>query len=306
MNALDPSHVYKLVIVGAGLSALSALQAGLDAEDTLLLDYQDGPGGFLRHALAMPDLEDLAAFVRAAALPKRSTGCFNSTAVGLLPAFTEGGPHMLVVRQRGGTVEARAERVLLACGGLELTRESAQIPGPRPAGVLTPIFAHQLLNRGYAPGRHIVVYGSSRYTQATANRLAGAGLSVTLVSPPGERELSLPGALASSLTLLPPARLVALSGFPRLEEVAFERAGETFTLAADALVYATGLRANTHWLKGSGLSLTAQGAIEIDERYQTSVHGIYAIGTAVSPSLDHEASLAMGKEVALLLSGGSL
>ncbi len=306
MSTIDSSHVYKLAIVGAGLSALSALQAGLDDEDTLVLDYQDGPGGFLRHALATPGLEDLAGFARTTTLPGRSIVCFNSTAVGLLPAFAEGEPHMLVVRQRGGTVEARAERVLLACGGLEITRESAQIPGPRPAGVITPIFAHQLLNRGYAPGRQIVVYGNSRYTQATAQRLAEAGLSVTLISPPGESAPSLPAALPSALTLLPPARLVSLAGFPRLEEVSFERAGEIFTLTADTLVYATGLRANTHWLKGSGLVLTAQGAVEIDQRYQTSVPGIYAIGTAVSPSLDHEKSLAMGKEVALLLSGGAL
>jgi len=306
VSTIDFSHVYRLAIVGAGLSALSALQAGLAGEDTLLLDYQDGPGGFLRHALTAPGLEDLAAFVRAAALPDRLTTCFRSTAVGLLPAFVEGEPHTLMVRQSSGTVEVRATQVLLACGGLELTRESAQIPGPRPAGVITPVFAHQLLNRGYAPGRRIVVYGQARYVQATAYRLAQAGLSVTLVSPPGEPVLALPAALSSALTILPPARLVALAGFPRLEEVSFERAGERVTLAADTLVYAAGLRANTHWLKGSGLALSAQGALEVNARYQTSVHGIYAIGTAVAPSLDHEQSLTMGKEVALLLSGGAL
>jgi thioredoxin reductase len=306
VNTIDPSHVYRLAIVGAGQSALSALQAGLDGKDALLLDYQDGPGGFLRHALTAPGLEDLAAFVQATVLPDRLTTCFNSTAVGLLPAFVEGEPHTLMVRRSSGTIEVRAAQVLLACGGLELTRESAQIPGPRPAGVMTPVFAHQLLNRGYAPGRRIVVYGNSRYTQATAHRLALAGLSVTLVSPLDEPDPPQPVALSSALTFLPPARLVALAGFPRLEEVTFERAGVAFTLPADTLVYATGMRANSHWLKGSGLNLTAQGAVEVDARYQTSIHGIYAIGTAVSPSLDHEKSRAMGKEVALLLSGGAL
>lgn len=301
MDTLDPSHVYKLAIVGAGLSSLSALQSGLDCEDALLLDYQEHPGGFLRHALATPELADLVSFAHTAVLPDRLVVCFNSTAVGLRPAVAEGKPHLLVVRRRGGTVEVRTERVLLACGGLELTRESAQIPGPRPSGVITPIFAQQLLNRGYAPGQRIVVYGSSRYTQATAHRLARAGLSVTLVLLPDEPGVLLPGIPSSSLTLLPPARLVALAGFPRLEEVIFERAGETFTLAADALVYAAGLRANTRWLMGSGLALSARGAIEVDEHYQTSAPGIYAIGTAVFPSLDHEKSLAMGKKVVSLL-----
>lgn len=295
---------YSLAIVGAGISALSALQAGLSGERILLLDYQDQPGGFLQHALPAPGFEEITELFRASTLPEQVTACFNSTAVGLLPAFGVGEPHTLLVRQRSGTREIRAERVLLACGGLELTREHAQIPGPRPAGVMTPVFAHQLLKRGYAPGKEIVVYGSSRYALATAQRLAGYGLSVTLVNAPGAG-VDLPKAAVPDLTILPPAQLVALAGFPRLEQLIFERPGVQFSLEADTLIYSPGLQANTHWLKGSGLALTAQGEIAVDQQYMTSVPGIYAIGTAIAPSLDHERSIAMGKKVAALLSGGS-
>lgn len=298
------NELYSLAIVGAGLSTLSALRAGLSSERTIVFDYQDQPGGFLRPARSAPGFEDMVELLKTSALSESLTACFNATVVGLLPAFAEGEPHTLLVRQRSGTLEVRAGRVLLACGGLELTREHAQIPGPRPAGVMTPIFAHQLLNRGYIPGRQIVVYGGSRYALATARRLAGAGLSVTLIALPGEAGAAFPDAAAPSLTILPPARLVALSGFPRLEQLTFERADAQFTLLADTLVYSAGMQANTHWLKGSGLALTAQGAVEVDQHYSTSVPGIYAMGTVVSPSLDHEASLAMGKEVAALLSGG--
>jgi thioredoxin reductase len=51
------NDLYDLAIVGAGLSALSALRAGVAHERTVLLDYQDVPGGFLRCpqlALRMP------------------------------------------------------------------------------------------------------------------------------------------------------------------------------------------------------------------------------------------------------------
>lgn len=297
---------YSLAIVGAGISALSALQAGLSSERTLLLDYQDRPGGFLGPALPAHGFEDMSELVSASTLPEHVTACFQATVVGLLPAFTEGAPHTLLVRQRSGTLEVQAERVLLACGGLELTREHAQIPGPRPAGVMTPVLAHQLLNRGYTPGKEIVVYGSSRYALATALRLAGAGLSVTLVNGADEADAALPASAVPALTILPPARLVGLAGFPRLEQLLFERADTQLTLLADTLIYSAGMRANTHWLKGSGLALTARGTIEVDQHYSTSVPGIYAMGTVVSPSLDHEGSLAMGKEVAALLSGGSL
>jgi thioredoxin reductase len=300
-------ELYKLAIVGAGLCTLSALQAGLGRERTLLLDYQDRAGGFLRPALPSSTFADQTQLVQRDTLPAHVTAWFNSTAVGLLPAYEEGEPHTLLVRRRSGTTEVRAEQVLLACGGLELTREHAQIPGPRPAGVVTPIFVHQLLNRGYAPGRQIVVYGDSRYTLATAQRLAEVGLAVTLIGVPGasEPELASASVFSSSLTILPPAQLVSLSGFPRLAQLTFERAGEQFTLSADTLVYGAGMQANTHWLKGSGLALTEQGAISVDARYATSAPGIYAMGTVVFPSLDHVHSIDMGKEVASLLSGGS-
>lgn len=298
-------ELYALAIVGVGLSTLSALQAGLSGEHTIIIDYQERPGGFLRPALPASGLADYADDIeRADALLARTTLCLRATAVGLLPAFEAGEPHTLIVRQSSGTREIRATRVLLACGGLEETREHAQIPGSRPAGVMTPIFAHQLLNRGYLPGQHIVVYGDSRYTLATAQRLADVGVTVTLVS--ANESIASTKDASSPLTLLPPARLVALAGFPRLEQLTFERAGEFFSLSADTLIYGAGMRANTHWLKGSGLNLNAQGALEVDQHYQTSAPGIYAMGTVVAPSLDHTSSLTMGKEVAALLSGGSL
>ncbi len=49
---------YDLAIVGAGLSALSAIAAGLGRERTIVLDYQDEPGGFLKHALPAPGFEE--------------------------------------------------------------------------------------------------------------------------------------------------------------------------------------------------------------------------------------------------------
>lgn len=166
---------YNLAIVGAGLSALSALRAGVANERTVVLDYQDAPGGFLRSALPAPGFEDAWELISSFRLPQKVTAYFEATAVGLLPAFDAGEPHILLVRLRQGTIEIRAQRVLIACGGLETTREQAQIPGTRPAGVITPVLVHQLLARGYLPGRQAVVYGDARYVQATAQRLTLQG-----------------------------------------------------------------------------------------------------------------------------------
>jgi len=279
------NKLYNLAIVGAGLSALSALRAGLASERIVVLDYQDTPGGFLKAALPAHGFEEAWELIQSFSIPGGITTLFGTTAVGLLSALEPGEPHVLVVRQRQGTVEIRARRILIACGGLELTREQAQIPGTRPAGVMTPVLAHQLLSRGYLPGKRAVVYGDSRYTQATAQRLAVAGIEVTLISPPT-------------------VALESIQGFPRLEKVAFRRDGQLLDLPADTLVYGKGMMANTHWLKGSEIMTGAYGTIQVDRRYQTNVQGIYAVGTAIAPSLDHVDSIAMGKEVASLLAGG--
>lgn len=280
------SGIYDLAIVGAGLSALSAIAAGLGRERTILLDYQDEPGGFLKHALPAPGFEAAWELIRATRILQSVTACFSATVVGLLPAFEIGEPHTLVVRQKQGTSQVQAKRVLIASGGLETPREHAQIPGSRPAGVMTPIMAHQLLAQGYLPGKQAIVYGDARYTSITAQRLADAGVAVSLISPAQ-------------------VQLVAIEGSPRLQRVTLRRAGELYSVEADLLVYGAGMMANTHWLKGSGISTAEDGTVQVDAGYETNVPAIYAVGTVIAPSLDHVDSLAMGKEVASLLLGGT-
>ncbi len=294
------NELYDLAIVGAGLSALSALRAGIASEKTIILDHQDAAGGFLKTALPAPGFEEAWEMIRTFSIPQEVTTLVETTAVGLLPALEPAGPHVLIVRQRQGTAQIHARRVLIACGGLEITREHAQIPGTRPAGVITPILAHQLLSRGYLPGKRAVVYGDSLYTRATAQRLAQAGIAVTLVSPPVETPL--PG-IPSTLFALTGAELISIEGFPRVEKVTFRHDGQLFALPADTLVYGTGMMANTHWLKGSGIITGAYGTIQVDTCYQANVPGIFAVGTVITPSLDHASSIAMGKEVATLLTG---
>ena len=277
---------YDLAIVGGGLSALSAIKAGLPGERVIILDYQEAPGGFLRHALPSPGFERPWELIRSAQFPPNVTVCFGTTAVGLLPAFEENEAHTLVARAREGTRQLSAWRILIACGGLEVTREYAQIPGSRPTGVMTPIQVHQLLARGYLPGRRALVYGDSRYTIATAQRLRRLDVEV-IMAIPGESEL------------------LGVHGFPRLDQVTLRQHGEARQVTVDLLVYSAGMMANTHWLKGSGVQLASNGAIAVDANYRTNVPGIYAIGTVLVPSLDHADSLHMGKEVASLLTGGS-
>ena len=279
--------IYDLAIVGAGLSALGAIAAGLGDQRVIVFDYQNAPGGFLRPALPAPEFEQAWELIRSVEFSSSITASLGATVVGLLAALDAGEPHSLLVRRRVGTDEIQARRVLVACGGLEVTREHAQIPGPRPVGIMTPILAHQLLARGYLPGTHAIVYGDALYTRATARRMGAAGMEVQAITPARDT-------------------LVSVEGFPRLERVTFSRDGQMYQVAADTLVYGVGIMPNTHWLTGSGIELSPDGAVAVDEHYQTNIPGIYAVGTVVAPTLDHVSSIAMGKEVASLLQGGRI
>lgn len=288
------SESYDVAIVGAGLSALSALREGTLGERTLVLEHHGVPGGALLPILPEPEFETAWKFVQQFRQPADVTFRFNATAVGLLPAFMDGQPHTLLVRQQQGTIQVDARKILIATGGLEKTREHERIPGTRPVGVITPALALQFLERGYLPGKQAIIYGNSCYTLVTARRLRAAGVEIlSFVPPPSDK------AAAEEA-----AELLEIRGFPRLTGVLLRTHGREFEQPADSLIYAAGMQANSHWLKGSGIETGPDGAVLVDHQHRTNIPGIYAIGTVVAPSLDHACSLAMGKEVALTIFGG--
>lgn len=303
VNSNDPTHSdngstmndrYDLAIVGAGMSTLSALRQGALSSRTIVLEHQQTHGGFLLPALPADEFQESWKLIQSFRLPEATTVRVGATVVGLLPATSTDDLHTLIVRQRHGTQQIQARKVLIATGGLERTREHARIPGTRPTGVVSALLVHQFLDRGYLPGRQAVVYGDSRYAAATARRLVRAGLEVTCLVPPAEH-----GDHEG-------AEILEIKGFPRLECITVRQNRQTFDLPTDLLVYTTTMMANTHWLKGSGLSTSRDGTLAIDSSYRTTIAGIFAVGTVTAPSLDHAESITTGKEVGLLLAGGHL
>jgi thioredoxin reductase len=293
---------YDVAVVGAGLSALSLLRelAAIGVEGPILIvDYQEAPGGFLRCALPAAEFAAASDLVRTVALPRHAELRCATTAIGLVPSLGEDAPHLLLLRDALGTHQVRARRVVIACGGLETPRERADLPGTRPAGVMTPVFVYETLASGFLPGRRAVVYGASRAAFLVASRLAAVGVETTLVPPADANPL----AGDPAVRVVPPAELVSVYGNARLEGVTLCRNGETTDLAADTLVYAVGSAPSTRWLKGSGVVVDDHEAVVIDERFQTNVPGIHAIGTVVSPSLDHSSSIEMGVRAARIHCG---
>jgi pyruvate/2-oxoglutarate dehydrogenase complex dihydrolipoamide dehydrogenase (E3) component len=292
---------YDLVVVGAGLSALAFLKQqevpGGDGR-TLVVDYRPTTGGFLGAALPAEEFPEesaiLGAFQPSASVEIR----LSTTAVGLAPG-APGTPHTVLLRGTAGASQEATRRVMIATGSLEMPREHDAIPGMRPAGVVTPVFIHQILAQGYLPGRRAIVYGEGQAATLIARRLAAAGADVTLVPPSG----AITPAADTGIRTLPPASITAVAGQARLERVTLRRGERTEEIAADTLVYATGALPNTLWLKGSGIELNRDGTIRTDECFRTSIPEVFAIGTVIRPSLDHDRSVAMGREAARALGG---
>src|SRR6185369_16616958 len=75
-------------------------------------------------------------------------------------------------------------------------------------------------------------------------------------------------------------------------ELVVEKAGETLRLPADKLLVTVGRRPNTEgWgLEEMGVDL-AGGFVKVNDRMQTSMAGVYAIGDLVGePMLEHKAA----------------
>ena len=83
--------------------------------------------------------------------------------------------------------------------------------------------------------------------------------------------------------------------------------GDSTTLDVDVVLVAVGRRPNTEGLglDDLGIALDGQGRIEVNERFETGVPGVYAIGDVIAgPMLAHKAE-EEGIAVAEIIAGGS-
>lgn len=274
--------MYELVIIGAGISgltaALSAWEGGISS--VLMIDYQKRKGGFTlpywrseEFALERELLE------KAASLPYELHE--QSTVVGFFPG-ANGQLHQLYVQSPMGTYSIEAKKVLIASGSLEKPREAHKIPGTRPAGIMTPMMAMQLIERGYQPGRKIVLIENGRISRSTANLL--------------EKETSNLVKYAES-----DWELTSIKGLSRVEGVQLRNrmTDERNEVACDTLIFAKGRVPCTFFLKGTPIERDQHDAIIVDATGKTNLPDIYAAGSCTClGDDDHTNSMELAKETA--------
>jgi dihydrolipoamide dehydrogenase len=335
----DLSQTTQLVVIGAGPGGyVAAIRAAQMGQEVTLIE-KDLLGGIclnwgcipskamievagLKHQLARAsemglvtkdvslDMTKLHAWKDGivAKLRKGIDGLLSKNGVDVIQGkatFTE--PGKISVESREGLQRFEYENAILATGSRPI-----ELPGiPFDDEVI--IDSDKALSLEKIPGRFLVVGAGSVGIEMgmVYNKL---GSQVTMIEalekllPMIDPEISrvLEKSLSRSGVSLKLGSLVKkIIRRDSIAEVTFTEAGQEKTMEADKVLVAVGRRPNTEniGLDKLGLSTDQKGFIKVNEKMETEVKGVYAIGDIVEgPMLAHRASH-MGKVAAEVIAG---
>ena len=190
-------------------------------------------------------------------------------------------PHTVAVRAADGTEQTfTAKHILLATGG----RPQA----PQGPGADLAVTSDDMFDLDPFP-RRLVVVGAGYIACEFASIFAGLGSEVTLVHR-GPRLLrgfdEEVAAFAAAemqkkgLTVRLNATVTGVRALGGAQVVTLSDGG---TVEADVVLHATGRMPFTEGLglEALGITLTAEGTVQVDEGFRTAVHSVYALGDLV-------------------------
>jgi NADPH-dependent 2,4-dienoyl-CoA reductase/sulfur reductase-like enzyme len=203
---------------------------------------------------------------------------------------------VLRINSRDGYRLVQAGAIVLAMGCRERTREMIEIPGTRPAGVLTAGLAQNLVNlQNLRVGTEAVILGSGDIGLIMARRLVFEGIKVKgvfeILPWPGGLERNVRQCLTDfGIPFELGATVVEIRGRDRLESVVVARVDETLAPVAgtervipcDTLLLSVGLIPENELSKRAGVELSPlTGGAVVDETLMTSVAGVFSCGNVL-------------------------
>lgn len=201
-----------------------------------------------------------------------------------------------VTADDGSKQTIAGKRILLATGSTPISLPGITLDGDR-IGTSTEALAYPQVPE------HLVVIGAGVIGLELGSVWARLGAKVTIVEympallPTMDAEVSKVAA-----KLFPRQGLdfefgakvtgASLSDDGKRVTVTYQRGDETHTITGDRLLVAVGRRPNTEGLGADaiGIKRDRRGAIEVDNKFETNVPGVYAIGDVIrGPMLAHKA-----------------
>jgi pyruvate/2-oxoglutarate dehydrogenase complex dihydrolipoamide dehydrogenase (E3) component len=218
----------------------------------------------------------------------------NTCAIDIIP---KSGRHDVpVLSKQRGLVMIKAHAVILAMGCRERNRGNINIPGSRPAGIMTAGLAQKMVNlQGYLPGREIVILGSGDIGLIMARRLTWEGAKVrgvVEIQPyPGGLNRNIVQCLNDfDIPLYLSHTITAVNGNPRITSVdvaPLDRHHEPqqeniFRLLCDTLLLSVGLIPENELSLRAPVELdpVTRGA-KVDQHCMSNVPGIFACGNVL-------------------------
>jgi dihydrolipoamide dehydrogenase len=335
---------YDLAIIGAGpggyVCAIRAAQLGLN---TALVEERQALGGTCLNVGCIPSkaLLESSEFFEAAASDAADHGISLSDVEldlprmmqrksGIVTELTDGvamlmkknkvtvingrgtltAPGKVSVRGADGTSELEADSVCLAMGSLPIELPFLPFDGSRV------VSSTEALEFDTVP-ESLVVIGAGAVGLELGSVWRRLGSQVTVIemlptiTPFADKQMakSLQRALADQgLDIRLEARVTAGKALKKSVKLTVENAkGDTEELGCDRVLVAVGRRANTSGtgLEELGVALDDAGRVEVNDRFETNIAGVFAIGDLIrGPMLAHKAE-EEGVALAERLAGGA-
>ena len=291
-----------LVIIGGGsagmAAAIEAKKNGVD--DILILEKDNDLGGILNQCIH--NGFGLTEFKEELTGPEFMTRLsdqveqlkidyvLNTTVTSLLPDKT------IYASNKDGFFIIKAKAVLVTTGCYERNAGAIMLPGERPSGVVTAGTAQLYLNiYGYLVGKKVFILGSGDIGLIMARRLTLEGakvLGVAELCPYSNglnrnivqclKDFNIPLYLSHTVSNVSGKdgilKSVTISQVDEHNEI-IPNTGKTYE--CDTLLLSVGLIPNTPLLRDAGAKLTRSKGAEVNERYETSLPGVFSAGNVL-------------------------